>query len=153
MKLTLLEKCEIIRDKRYKYDPITGNIISPQGKIKKPCSAKWNYVNIQTTYEHKKIEIKGHQYAWYMHYGEVPTGFIDHINRDCTDNRIENLRVVTPQQNTFNTNAKGYYYHKPSQKYLARIILNYKQIHIGLFDNENDAHEAYLEAKKIYHKI
>lgn len=152
MKLTLLEKCEIIRDKRYKYDAKNGNIISPQGKIKKP-SKGLGYVNISTSYEHKKIEIKGHQYAWFMHYCEVPTGFIDHINRNPSDNRIENLRVVTPQQNTFNTNAKGYYFHKPSKKYLARLVISGKYIHIGYFDNEKDAHEAYLTAKKKYHKI
>ena len=33
------------------------------------------------------------------------------------------------------------------------ITLNNKTINLGLFDNENDARNAYLEAKKIYHVI
>lgn len=152
MKYTLLEKCEIIKSKGYKYDPKSGNIISRKGKIKKPTKGL-GYVHIQTLCKKNRIEILGHQYAWYMYYGSVPNNFIDHINRNPSDNRIENLRIVTPQQNTFNTNAKGYYFHKPSQKYLSRIILDGKSIHIGFFENEQDAHEAYLKAKKIYHKI
>lgn len=151
MKLTLLEKCEFIKSRGYKYDPKTGVITSQLGKIIKPNNL--GYIHIQTSCKKNRIEILGHQYAWYMYYGSVPNNFIDHINKIKSDNRIENLRIVTPQQNSFNTNAKGYYYHKPSQKYLSRIFLDGKNIHIGLFENEQDAHEAYLEAKKIYHKI
>ena len=34
---------------------------------------------------------------------------VNHINANKKDNRVENLRIVSKQQNTFNTNAKGYY--------------------------------------------
>jgi len=37
---------------------------------------------------------------WKFHYGTEPTGVIDHINGDSTDNRIENLQDITQKQNT-----------------------------------------------------
>ena len=77
---------------------------------------------------------------------------IDHIDGDKLNNNIENLRLVTNQENCFNrTRAKGYYLFKG--KWKADITLNSKTIYLGLFDNELDAHNAYLEAKKKYHII
>tara|TARA_S200002703_G_C3674106_1_gene207039 strand:- start:111 stop:479 length:369 start_codon:yes stop_codon:yes gene_type:complete len=37
--------------------------------------------------------------VWKFHYGTEPTGVIDHINGDSTDNRIENLQDITQKQN------------------------------------------------------
>ena len=78
---------------------------------------------------------------------------IDHINRIKNDNRIENLRPATNQLNQFNTNAKGYYWNKRANKWNAKIKLNGKTIHLGSFDNEEDARNAYLTAKEKYHII
>jgi hypothetical protein len=77
--------------------------------------------------------------------------FIDHIDRNKINNNISNFRVVTTQQNAFNRNAKGYYFNKLSKKWLAQIKLDGKLMSIGLFDKEEEAHQAYLEAKEIYH--
>jgi len=79
---------------------------------------------------------------------------IDHINHSRTDNSIENLRVVTNQQNHFNrSNVKGYTWSKRDSKWRAQIMLNQKNKHLGLFEKEEDARAAYLDAKKIYHKF
>jgi len=82
---------------------------------------------------------------------------IDHINfdktNDKTNNCVFNLRPVTNQQNSFNTNAKGYYWDKPANKWRARIILDGKPIHLGMFEKEEDARQAYIDAKKIYHVL
>ena len=78
---------------------------------------------------------------------------VDHINRDTIDNSADNLRVVTNQQNGFNTNAKGYCWNKSRGKWQAQIGVDGRNIHLGLFDNEEDAHQAYLDAKAIYHVI
>ena len=75
---------------------------------------------------------------------------IDHINRDKTDNRIENLRLVSNQQNQFNTNAKGYT--KRKFGFEAQIVLNGKR-YSKRFKIEEDARNWYLEQKAILHII
>ena len=57
------------------------------------------------------IKIKGKQYkahrlVYAYHNGEFPIMEIDHINRDRTDNRIENLREVNRQSNVDNSTRK-----------------------------------------------
>ena len=83
-----------------------------------------------------------------------PKKHIDHINGNTNDNSINNLRVVNHQQNQWNrTKAKGYYFNKNIEKYQAQIYLNNKNIHLGLFNTTEDARQAYLNAKLIYHQI
>ena len=77
---------------------------------------------------------------------------IDHINRSKTDNCADNLRVVTHQQNNFNrSNVKGYTWDKATKKWKAQITINGVNKYLGLFEKEEDAMAAYLEAKEIYH--
>ena len=64
------------------------------------------------------VEVKGRRFAvhrvvWAVVRGEWPNGTIDHINRDTTDNRVANLRIVTPDGNAKNktrarNNNSGY---------------------------------------------
>lgn len=79
---------------------------------------------------------------------------VDHINGVKHDNRLENLRLVSNQQNHFNrTKAKGYTWSKWHNKWYSSICINSKKKHLGYFELEEEAHQAYLEAKLIYHKI
>jgi hypothetical protein len=78
---------------------------------------------------------------------------IDHRDRDKTNNCVFNLRAITHQKNTFNTDAKGYYWNKKHQKWYGFIKLNGKNKYLGCFIKEEDARQAYLDAKKIYHII
>ena len=80
--------------------------------------------------------------------------FIDHINGIRNDNRIENLRLVTAQENQFNiTTAKGYCWDKNRGKFKSNITINGKTKHLGMFTNKEDARNAYLSAKKELHII
>ncbi len=103
------------------------------------------------------IRIEGKDYrrgrlVWMWHNGDIPTDrHIDHINRDRSDDRIENLRVVTHQENQQNKNATGYTYYKKTGKYKARISVDLKEIYLGYFDTAGEAHSAYLKAKKELH--
>ena len=81
---------------------------------------------------------------------------IDHIcGARPKDNRIENLRILNSQQNKWNNlhYAKGYYFNKPMNKYQASIEINKKAIYLGCYDTAEEAREAYLKAKPIYHII
>lgn len=101
-----------------------------------------------------------HRLAWLYMYGEFPDGFIDHINGERDDNRICNLRIVTPRENCENlklptiastTGYLGVMFDKRRNKYIAKIQVNYKQIHLGEFNEPEVAYEAYLAAKRKYH--
>jgi len=81
---------------------------------------------------------------------------IDHIDGNKQNNSIENLRVVTNAQNGWNNShrdVKGYSWNKKNKKFQAKICVNNKQINLGYFDLAEDASNAYLEAKKLYHII
>lgn len=79
---------------------------------------------------------------------------VDHINGVRHDNRLENIRLVTHQQNNFNrTTSLGYCWRKQKNKWCARIKLNNREIFLGYFINEEDARKAYLDAKLKYHKF
>jgi hypothetical protein len=96
-----------------------------------------------------------HRFVYELAYGPIPEGLqIDHIDGNRSNNFLSNLRLVTHQQNQWNrTAAKGYYWNKQHKKWMARISLNGKEKFLGYFDSEAEAHQAYLDAKKIYHII
>jgi hypothetical protein len=78
---------------------------------------------------------------------------IDHIDRIRTNNNVNNLRLITHKENCYNKTCKGYYFKTDVKKFCSQIRLNYKLIHLGYFDTEEDARNAYIEAKAKYHII
>lgn len=97
-----------------------------------------------------------HRVVWAMTYGNWPSGQIDHINGDKTDNRIENLRIVTSRENHKNmperadntSGVKGVYWHKQRSKWHAEIIADGQKRSLGLFDKLEDAAAARKEAER-----
>lgn len=149
--MTTKEKCELAIQRGYYYDEKTGLIYNCK---KQPITNRDNgYIRFQLKLNKKPYNIRGHQFAWY-YVNKQCVEEIDHINGIRYDNRICNLRAVTKQQNQWNrTKAKGYHWHMLTQKYAAQIRINKKAIHLGLFNTEEEAQNAYLQAKEIYHKI
>jgi len=102
-----------------------------------------------------------HRVIWLYVYGEFPYGFLDHINRIRTDNRVENLREVSKAQSRENIGVsksskcglKGVWLHKQTKKWCASIGSNGKNIHLGSFALIEDAYAAYQKAASIYHTI
>ena len=103
---------------------------------------------------YKKKDYQLHRLVYIYHYGDIPEGlYVDHINRDRSDNRIENLRLVTKQENSWNNSGKGYFWSKDHKKWRATIGIDGKKVHLGLFEKEEDAVEARRIAEKKYHNI
>jgi hypothetical protein len=126
------------------------NLVHLNGKVA-GCLHKTGYrqIKIGTTL------YPAHRLMWIYHNGSIDENMqIDHINNIKHDNRIENLRLVTAQQNCFNRskfNAKGYCWSKAAQKWQATISVNSKNKYLGQFTSEIDARNAYLEQAKILH--
>lgn len=102
-----------------------------------------------------------HTLVWRWHNGDIPDGmFIDHIDRDRLNNKIENLRLCTKSQNNQNASirkdntsgVKGVSFHKKTGKWQASIGIESKMKYIGLFSTIELAEKAMAEARAFFHK-
>jgi len=116
---------------------------------------RYGYIDIRIN----KQMYRAHRIIWEIHNGDIPDGFqIDHINGVRDDNRIENLRVVTIQENRKNHRPRsdnksgkvGVYWVKSRNKWGAEIQDNKKKVLLGQFTNKTDAIKAREEAEKKY---
>ena len=109
---------------------------------------KWTWRLNRTGYYYYRGRIRGnmrsrvlHRCVWAMEhkipYSEVP--MLDHINRDRTDNRLENLRVTTPLLNANNKKDAGSKPFLKSGKWVSRIHHRGKSIHLGVFPKKSRA--------------
>ncbi|MDD3123570.1 MAG: AP2 domain-containing protein [Candidatus Izemoplasmatales bacterium] len=85
---------------------------------------------------------------------------VDHINHDGLDNRKCNLRVIEPSNNSKNRRSKnannksGYrnvFWNSTIGKWTVNLCKDYKQIHIGDYNDVNDAGRAAELARKKYY--
>lgn len=148
----------------FDYDPATGVLT---WKVKKAARTKIGdvagspsssgYVAIH--FDGKKMQ--GHRLAWAHYYGAEPSGIIDHIDGNRSNNSIINLRVADKSINSQNikeahrhstSGLLGAHRVNGSSKWKARIVLNGKLIQLGRFDTAEEAHQAYLAKKREIHK-
>jgi hypothetical protein len=101
-----------------------------------------------------------HRLAWSWYYGEDPADLqIDHIDKDKSNNEINNLRLASSSQNKRNTNiwcnntsgTIGVSFDIRDKKWRVTIQINGERIQVGRFIHKADAINARLEAEDRYY--
>ncbi len=108
------------------------------------------YIVIAIEINKKSYKLRLHRLFFYWKHNYLPP-LVDHIDTNSFNNNIENLRELNASQSSRNTKKrknstsiyKGVNWSKAVNKWVAHLSLNKKNIHIGCFDNEDDAGQAY----------
>lgn len=108
----------------------------------------------------KGTQMYAHRLVFMLCNGREPSGFIDHVNGDPSDNRVENLRECTQAQNVRNqrlrsdstTGIKGVHKMKRTCKWKAHITLGGKTVHIGYFGTKEEAEAAVIARRSLEFK-
>lgn len=150
------------------YNPDTGKFT---WLVDRPCNRgrAWDAAGtMRASHGYLVIGVDGktwlaHRLAWLYMTGEQPPAVVDHKDRDKTNCRWENLRASSKVHNAQNTsrphrgNSSGFLgvhaYPKNQRKpWVASIKpANSKRVHLGYFPTAEEAHAAYLEAKRRLH--
>ena len=123
------------------------------GDGKKPLHAPVGYSNhngyLRMNFLGSKYYV--HRVIYFMHHGYWPTE-VDHINGNRSDNRVENMRDVTREENcrSFNSPRKGsssvyrgVCWRKDKRKWVSGIVCDKVEYKIGYFTCEKEAALAY----------
>ena len=102
---------------------------------------------------------RAHRLAWLYVYGEFPEGLLDHIDCNRSNNRIDNLREATSQQNSLNSSLgvrnksgiKGVHWHSKSGKWRGVIRIGDVSIQVGLWDDLEQAADEMYKARQEQH--
>ena len=159
-----LPSVEYLR-KRLRYEPETGKLFWLDCEdMPKNWRTRWAGEEAFTTVVNNgyrngaisSVKFYAHRLIWGLHYGESPTGHIDHINGIKYDNRISNLRVVTHQENMKNqsmyvnntSGVCGVYLYKPTGKWKAQIKIDGRNRSLGCYTTIEAAIEARVKASR-----
>jgi hypothetical protein len=143
----------------WRVTPFTKN------QVKQGDRAGWDNGISRSGRRYRRVEINGkcyyeHKLIYMFHTGEMPE-YLDHIDNDSLNNKIENLRPCTHQQNMLNkkmyknntSGIKGVFFEKDRRKWKAVISVDKKQITVGRYNSMDDAIEARKKAEtKHYNK-
>lgn len=158
----------------FEYNPDTGALtwrearFNPQGRLTAQAGAlvggltrEYRTVSFRPRAAGKPYTYQVHRLCWLWMTGEWPPHEVDHRNGDKADNRWQNLRHADDELNAQNrrranrnnksTGLLGVTTEKRSPKFIARIGHKRKLSEIGRFDTAEEAHQAYLDAKRRLH--
>lgn len=145
----------------FSYDPVSGELRHKAARNGSPIGV---IATSPQNHGYLTVCVNGisrfaHRIVWAIVHGELLERFeqIDHINGNRRDNRIDNLRCVTPSGNSQNVHVRngvpiqGCHYNKSRQRWQSAISTNGKRVSLGRFDSEEEARAAYLRAKAVRH--
>jgi hypothetical protein len=96
---------------------------------------------------------------WAIHHGADPFPLeVDHIDRNPLNNRVDNLRLVTPQQNCRNqdkrttnkSGVKGVHFNRQTGRFRASIMVSYRKFNLGEYYTLEEAAAARKAAEIKY---
>lgn len=146
MKYKELPSIEIL-NQRLRYDADTGKLIN---KIRTKSAVKDEEAGTSIGKGYRAVWINNERYLyhrviWKLITGEDPgDSMIDHIDRDPSNNRINNLRLTTKDDNQRNRLGKGVYrdMRRKSKPWRAQITVKGKRM--------TSVHECPLMARQWY---
>ena len=132
-----------------------GNVKSIKFKkekiLKAPMNTGYRVVCLSLNNKNKVLYV--HQLVAMAFLNHTPNGYngliVDHINNIKTDNRLENLQLISNRENTSKdrkgctSKYTGVCWNKRNNKWLSQIIINGKTKYIGCFNCELEAHLEY----------
>jgi hypothetical protein len=157
--------CNASFDQYLSYDPETGRLtwkVDRSPKVKAGSEAGCPAKSYDGSVEYRVVGFNyeryyAHRIAWELANGPIPEGYeIDHINGNGCDNRLENLRLVTRQENARNqrlpkNSSTGFIgVQKVGKRYTARIEVSGEVDYLGTFDTPEAAAQARKDAERTY---
>jgi hypothetical protein len=122
-------------------------------RILKTALDSKGYFNVVILKDKKQKSFRIHKLVAMAFLGHTPDGtnkiVVDHINNVRTDNRLENLQLITNRENCCkdkrdgSSSFAGVSWHKKSGKWRASFFYNKVYIDLGLFEQESQARDAY----------
>lgn len=139
--------------KREAIQKSTGHVRVVNEKILKNTLSRNGYYSISLSKNGIKKLIHIHKLLaiCFLNHDTNSGLFVDHINNKRTDNRLENLQLITPRKNSTKDRVGktskfiGVDYDKNQKKWRSRIDVNGKSIFLGRFNKEKDAYNAYIK--------
>lgn len=158
---------------RFSYNPLTGELIWKSPPKQKPFllgraagrkSSEYTWIRLSP----EPGPYAAHRLVWCWVTGQDPGELeVDHVNLVKSDNRFFNLRLASQQEQSRNTPKRKTWRGEPTKSSLkgvsigkrqsgsiiicARIKINGRSVHLGVFDTEELAHAAYCKAAKDCH--
>jgi len=138
----------------FEYDPCGFLVRKSSGKKSSSNFGKRRYLRVVVDGKARFV----HRMIFLYHYGYLPD-VIDHIDNDRANNRVENLRECTQQENCLNRAkhstgkcpAKNVYWNKASNKWSVQVTVQGKRKYLGVYENLELANRIASEARDRFH--
>lgn len=129
-----------------------AGVLKYKGGPYQPKDKEAGWIKPDTGYRCVSIDrkqYKTHRLIFLMFHGYLPS-LVDHIDRDKLNNKIENLREATKQENAVNSERwekGGVSFRGDRGKWRAYVRKNNKQTYLGYYDSKEEALEVVQKEK------